>query len=728
MFRRGNSQTQPSSGSPAGSDPATATYRTALKALRGAVWAVLGISALINVLMLTGSIYMLQIYDRVLSSGSVSTLMGLFTVVVILFAFLGFYDFLRVRLLSRSAMRLDRALGVPAFNRWVRAGLPGDAAQAGDTPTAEAGTALQDLGMLRGFLSSPAVTALADLPFVPLFLAVLFLIHPWLGWLTVAGAGVAALIALVNRALTKGAIQNAGGFEGVERDFTDRSRRNAEAIFAMGMYGAIATRWRDLHHKVLVSAQKGGDPSEALAATSRAFRMLLQSAILTLGALLVLQSQISAGMIIAASILSGRALAPVDQLIGQWRAIGQGLAAHRRLSQNFSTAEEIPERVDLPDPTGTISVRALTKLVPGAPVGATDAPRILSGIDFELVPGDGLGVIGSSASGKSTLARLLVGAMQGDAGEIRFDGARPDQWDPARLGRNIGYLPQVLEMLPGSIRDNIARFDPTADDDSVMAAAKLTGIHDMILKLPKGYGTQLCDPAAPVPLSGGQMQRLGRARAVHGRPRIVVLDEPNSNLDMAGDAALTQTIAALRAAGSTVVVMAHRPSVLAAVNKLMVLDAGMIRVFGDKDEVLAEDFKVVSPSETSLDAADRARPVIEAAAAKPAEITPPGAPAPSARAEAPADLKDDDGNGPDASFEGDTPPASMSIPVLALAEARARRQREAEAAEAAAAAAATPKAAKPPVMITRRISQADVRTADYVDEAGEDIATQRYQA
>ncbi len=709
MRWRGKTQA-PDTGPAAGAAGTSTSYPSALRGLRGAVWAVLGMSAIINVLMLTGSIYMLQIYDRVLSSGSVSTLMGLFSVVVILFAFLGFYDFLRVRLLSRAALRLDRALGVPAFGRWVRAGLPAGTAQ---TPSgtddktdmkagAEAGTALQDLGAVRGFLSSPAVTALADLPFVPLFLAVLFLIHPWLGWLTVAGAGVAALIALLNRALTRNAIRHAGRFEGAERDFTDRSRRNAEAIFAMGMYGAIAGRWRDLHHKVLVSAQKGGDPSEALAATSRAFRMLLQSAILTLGALLVLQSQISAGMIIAASILSGRALAPVDQLIGQWRAIGQGLAAHRRLSENFNQAEETPERVDLPDPTGTISVRALTKLVPGAPLGATDAPRILSGIDFELTPGDGLGVIGSSASGKSTLARLLVGAMQGDAGEIRFDGARPEQWDPVRLGRNIGYLPQVLEMLPGTIRDNIARFDPAASDESVIAAATLTGIHDMILKLPKGYGTQLCDPAAPVPLSGGQMQRLGLARAVHGMPRIVVLDEPNSNLDMAGDAALTQTIAALRDAGSTVVVMAHRPSVLAAVNKLMILDAGMVRVFGDKDDVLAEDFKVVSPSEATLERGKTPAAVIEAA---------PVSPPTPAEGQAPEDLLDaDDGNGPDAEFEGDTPPVSMSLPVLALAEARARRQREAEAAEAA-------KARKVP-MITRRISHADVRPAEGAEAAG----------
>ena len=702
MFRRSQSQSS-SQTAPVGAR--SASYTAALRGLRGVLWAVLAMSAIINVLMLTGSIYMLQIYDRVLSSGSVSTLTGLFGVVVILFAFLGFYDFLRLRLLSRAGLRLDRDLGVPAFDRWMRAGLPGTAPIGPDQANAAPGRALQDLGLLRGFLSSPAVTALADLLFVPLFLAVLFMIHPWLGWLTVAGAGVAALIALVNRGLTRIAIQEAGGLEGAERDFTDRSRRTAEAVFAMGMYQAIAARWQVLHHKVLVGGQRGGDPSEMLAAASRAFRMLLQSAILTLGALLVLRAEISAGMIIAASILSGRALAPVDQLISQWRSIGQGLAAHRRLKQNFTQPDPAPERMNLPDPTGTVSVRALTKLVPGSPASAADAPRILSGVSFELAPGDGLGVIGNSASGKSTLARLLVGAMHADAGEIRFDGARPDQWDPVRLGRHIGYLPQVLEMLPGSIRDNIARFDPTASDDSVMAAARMTGIHDMILKLPQGYDTQLCDPAAPVPLSGGQLQRLGLARAVHGMPRIVVLDEPNSNLDMAGDAALTQTISALRAAGSTVVVMAHRPSVLAAVNKLMVLDAGMVRVFGDKDIVLAEDYKVISPAE-------QPRPALQT----PAQAL--AAPAPTApEAQPPAAPVEDTGNGPDGASAGDPPPPSMSLPVLALAEARARRQRAAEAAEAAK--AAPPAESVPdeaPRMITRRISMADVRPAAHTAE------------
>ncbi len=565
-------------------------YRTALRKLRPAILGVLAFSALLSVLMLTGSIYMLQVYDRVLSSGSVPTLLGLFSIVVVLYAFFGLYSFLRVRLLSRAALKLDHALGLSAFDRGMQDGLLGN-----DPRKNTQGMILKDLGMIRKFLSSPAMTTLADMPFVPLFLAVLFLIHAWLGWLTVAGVCVAIVLAMVNRALTKTALKSSGQLEALERDFTNRSRRNAEAIFAMGMKGAVGTRWRDLHHRALARAQSGSDPSEFLVSGSNAFRMLLQSAILTLGALLVLRNEISAGMIIASSILSGRVLAPIDQFIGQWRFIGEVMVAHRRLLDSFGHVAPEPQRIDLPAPTGKITVTGLTKLKPGSPQTSANAAFILSDVTFELDPGDGLGIVGNSASGKSTLARLLTGTMQGDGGEIRFDGALLDQWDAQRLGRHIGYLPQMIEMLPGSIRDNIARFDPEASDNEVIAAARLTGIHDMILQLPEGYGTLLCDPAQPVPLSGGQMQRLGLARAVYGMPSIVVLDEPNSNLDMKGDAALTQAIEVLRAAGSTVVVMTHRPSALTAVNKLMVLDAGMMRVFGDKDEVLAEDYKVETP-------------------------------------------------------------------------------------------------------------------------------------
>lgn len=573
--------THTKTGSPARDD--CNLYRQAIVGARPALGGVILFSALLNVLMLTGSIYMLQVYDRVLPGGSVPTLIVLFGIVVILFAFLGFYDFLRARLLSRIALRLDDRLSAIAFCKWLDTGLP-------DTREEGATQVMRDLDTVRGFVSGPVIAAMADLLFVPLFLGVLFLIHPWLGFLTIAGAGVGGLIALTNRAVTKKAIRQSAALDNTERNFTERSRRNVEAIHAMGMHNAVSEHWRALHHASLASAQKGSDPSEMLAAASRAFRMLLQSAILTLGAFLVLRGEISAGMIIASSILSGRALAPVDQLIGQWRATGRFAAAHKRLITTFNMSKPAPRRIDLPSPTGQITVSELSKL--GSETLNGDRAKVLNQVSFELSPGDALGVVGSSASGKSTLARMLVGAGEYDGGEIRFDGATASQWEPAQLGRQIGYLPQVVEMLPGTIGENIARFDPNASDADIIAAATLTGIHEMILKLPEGYCTRLGDLATSPLLSGGQIQRLGLARAVYRMPKIVVLDEPNANLDIAGDAALTHTIETLRAANSTVIVMAHRPSVLSAVNKLLILTAGQVGAFGDRDTMLAEDYRV----------------------------------------------------------------------------------------------------------------------------------------
>ena len=599
-------------------------YRAAIRRMRPGLVAVGGFSAVISVLMLTGSVYMLQVYDRVLSSGSVPTLLGLFTIVAVLYAFLGFYDFLRTRMLSRSALKMDLLTGTDAFRTWVRSGIAGGddgAARRNAVPGREAADAqpLRDLEVVRGFVSGPAIVALFDIPWVPLYLAVLFLIHPWLGWLTVGGSAVVALVAFVNRRVTKGAIRSAMAADGVERDFADKGRRNAEAVVAMGMEEAVTARWRGLHDAALVSGQTGSDPSEMLAAFSRAFKMLLQSAMLSLGAFLVLRGEISGGMIIASSIISGRALAPVDQVIGMWRSIGKAAEAHRRLDAFFAGRAAEKPRIALPDPQGRITVSRLTKLAPGLP--GTDRARILNQVSFALEPGDGLGVIGNSASGKSTLARLLVGAWTPDGGEIRLDGATPDQWDPRQLGRNVGYLPQTLEMLPGTIRDNIARFDRDASDAKVIEAAMLAGVHEMILKLPDGYATSL-GAGNDLPLSGGQIQRLGLARAVYGMPRIVVLDEPNSNLDVAGDDALTKAIATLRAAGSTVVVMAHRPSAIAAVNKVLILHGGSVAQFGPKDEVLAAAIRPAPTDAPATDAPATDAPATDAPATKPASDVP----------------------------------------------------------------------------------------------------------
>ncbi|MEO0566859.1 MAG: type I secretion system permease/ATPase [Pseudomonadota bacterium] len=552
-------------------------YRQALAQLKRTFVFVGFFSAILNLLMLTGPIYMLQVYDRVLSSGSVATLQGLFIIVVILYAFLGVYEFLRTRLLSRASYRLDQNVGSKALGFWMTSSLSQD-------PSREHYNPVRDLDMVRSFLSSPAILGLFDLPWIPIFLAVVFFIHPWLGWLTLLGAGVVVLAAVFNRLTTQGAIAEAMGRDAQERFFVERAKRNAEPIQALGMQDRILARWQALHNSALARSQKGGDRSEGFTAFSKSFRLLLQSTLLTVGAYLALQQQISPGMIIAASIIAGRALAPVDQVIGQWRAIGRAVEAHRRLKESLDTIPPEKQRVDLPVPKGKLKVVNLTKLTPKGSM-VSDRPRILDRVTFDLSPGDALGVVGNSAAGKSSLARLLTGVWQPEGGEIRLDGATLDQWHPQDLGRYIGYLPQRVEMLPGTIAENIARFDPEAEDKDIIEAAKLAGIHDMVLRMPDGYATNI--GSAEQPLSGGQTQRLGLARALFGNPKLVILDEPNSNLDADGDDALAAAITQLRERQTTVIVMAHRPSVIVAVNKILILSKGRMVKFGSKKDIIS---------------------------------------------------------------------------------------------------------------------------------------------
>jgi len=399
-----------------------------------------------------------------------------------------------------------------------------------------------------------------------------FMIHPWLGFLTLAGAGVVTVAALLNQFQGQKSISQSMSMEGAERSLVGQARAEVETINALGMGERLATRWRALHEAALAAGQVGSDRSEMFASFSKSFRLLLQSALLTMGAFLALRQEITPGMIIATSIIAGRALAPVDQVIGQWRVIGRAREAHRRLREIFDSVQAPKPRIALPDPAGDLKITNLTKLAPRGPDNKIGGQRILDRVSFALSPGDGLGVLGSSAAGKSTLARLLIGAWMPDAGEVRLDGATLDQWTPEALGRHIGYLPQSLQMLPGSIGQNIGRFDPEAKDADVIDAARIAGVHEMILSLPDGYATLIDQMTRP--LSGGQIQRLGLARAIFGGPRLIVLDEPNSNLDANGDDALAQAIRTMRECGSVVVVMAHRPSAIAAVNKILVLHQG----------------------------------------------------------------------------------------------------------------------------------------------------------
>ena len=550
-------------------------YRLALGRLRRSFVFVAFFIDCVIILMLTGPLFMMQIYDRVLMSASVSTLVGLSLMALMAYVFLGIYDFLRVRLMSRAAYRLDRDLGDQGFDGWLAAAVRGNPGNR---------RPLNDLATVRGFLSSPAMLGVFDLPWVPLYLLLIFTLHPWLGLLTLAGAVIVTVLAVLGQLLTEEGYRRAMGADAAESFLVEQGYRNAEAISALGMTNRFRDRWRSMHDDGLASGQDSGDRSEVLSTLSKTFRMLLQSANLALAAYLVILQEISPGMIIASSIIAGKALAPIDQIIGNWRSVVKAREAHRRLKEQMNHVAVTAQKVTLPPPEGHLALTSVTKLVPGDRAQGARIPPILSDISFSLEPGDGLGVIGPSASGKSTLARILAGIWAPEHGELRLDGATPDQWDAEALGRHIGYLPQSVELLAGTLRDNICRFDPAATDEDVIAAARLAGVHDMILGLPNGYGFEIGYGSHP--LSGGQVQRIALARALFGTPKLIVLDEPNSNLDALGDEELARAILAMRKTGSVVIVMAHRPSALAAVNKVLVLQGGRNMAFGDRDEVL----------------------------------------------------------------------------------------------------------------------------------------------
>lgn len=549
-------------------------YAIALRRQKAGFAVIVLFSGLISILMLTGSIYLLQVYDRVLSSGSIITLVGLFSIVVVLYLFYGLFDLLRQRMLSRIGTRLEFDLGRDSFVAQLQA------CQSRENIKVDP---LGQLSVLNQFLSGPSASSLFDVPFVPLFLGVLFIVHPVLGLIVVGGAMAAALSGVLAGVIARRWQDRRTQDATVQSEFSTEAMRNSETVLAMGMQGCLADHWRSMQIKNLGTQQRSARGTEILASFSKTFRVLLQSTILTVGAVLVLNDQITPGMIIASSVLSGRVLAPIDQAISQWRSIAKTLFAHRSLHDFFENTPDRESTIDLPKPAGRITVTSLTKFSDNA--AHTQQELLLQSVSFNLEPGDGLGVIGKSASGKSVLARLLVGAWKPDRGEVQIDGAAFDKWPAGAIGRHIGYLPQSVILLPGTIGQNIARFDPLATDADIIAAAKLARVHDLILRLPNGYATMVGGRSG-TPLSGGQIQRIGLARAVIFSPALVVLDEPNANLDGAGDDALENAISDLRAAGSTVIVMAHRPSAIAAVNKILVLDQGRMTRFDTKENVM----------------------------------------------------------------------------------------------------------------------------------------------
>ena len=530
-------------------------------------------SCAINILMLTGPLFMLQVYDRVLTSRSVPTLTVLFLLVVFLYALLGVFTFYRNRVLSRVGYRLEDSLMGTAQKRLISQSY---------ASTDEKFRPVSDLAFMRQFISSNGLTSFFDLPWVPIFMIVVFMMHPWLGMLTLGGVICITLMTLLNERMSHSQLAIASEWDGYSTEFSESARTNADAIASMGMMGHIVSYWQKIRQKSLYHSQKASGRSEIFSSISKTTRLLLQSALLGLGGYLAIYEVITPGTMIAASIIGGRALAPIDQVIGNWRNFVMSRQAYKRLKRALPTQADKRQMIDLPKPTGHLKISHAYKFVRSSR-DSKNIP-ILRGIDFELLPGDGLGVIGPSASGKTSLVKLLTGVWTPERGSVRLDEATYDQWDLETLGQYVGYLPQSTALLPGTIKSNISRFDPNAADADIIEAAKTANVHELIMNLPGGYEAVI---GQDVFLSGGQVQRIALARAIYKRPVLIILDEPNSNLDAEGDAALSAAIARLRKQGSTVIVMAHRPSAIAAVNKVLVLKNGMQTDFGEKQEVLA---------------------------------------------------------------------------------------------------------------------------------------------
>lgn len=534
-------------------------------------WAVALFSAFVNLLMLTGPLFMLQVYDRVLGSRSEETLLALVILVIFLFAVMGLLDVARGRVMARLSARFQALLEARVF----RAAIARAAAQPGD-PAATFG--LRDLESIRQLLSSPVFLAIFDLPWAPFFLLAVFIFHPWLGYMAVGGAAVLIVVTWANQATTRrGVLAAQASLQRADR-LADQLRDEADLIQSLGMRGAGFARWLSARSDAIRDTMASGDATGAYSTFTRTFRLFLQSAMLALGALLVLKGELTPGAMVASSILMGRALAPVEQAIGGWSLVQRAQEAWQRLSRLLSLQPEEIQRTALPRPHAALEANQLTVAAPG------QTQATLRMVSFKLEPGQAIGIIGPSGAGKSTLARAITGAWRPAGGWIRLDGATLDQYDPDVLGDHIGYLPQRVTLFDGTIAENIARLSPKPDDAAVVKAAQRAAAHQMILDLPQGYDTRVTQSGGR--LSGGQIQRIGLARALYGDPVILVLDEPNSNLDNDGSLALNTAIRTMKQEGKAVIIMAHRPAAIQECDLLMVLDNGIRRAFGPRDEVL----------------------------------------------------------------------------------------------------------------------------------------------
>ncbi len=538
--------------------------------------AVMVFSTLVNLLMLTGPLYMLQVYDRVLGSQSVPTLVALTGLITFLFLAMGFLDHARGRIMARIGAKIQERLDRRVFQASVRRMTvnPGD-------QTALA--AQRDLEAIQRLWASPVLLAIFDIPWTPLFFGAIFIFHPWMGWLAVAGGAVLIAVTWLNQRLTEGPLNRTNNLAMQAERYADNLKAESEVIQALGMQSAGFDRWQRARGTALGQAIQAADLAGVFGSVTKTFRLFLQSAMLGLGAWLVLRGELSAGAMIAGSILMGRALAPVEQSIGQWAVVTRAREARGRLAELLSRTPTEPERTKLPRPRAILEAQNLTVVPPG------EQQAVLRMVSFRLEPGQALGVIGPSGSGKSTLARTLTGVWRPAGGKVRLDGATLDQYDPDVLGSYIGYLPQRVTLFDGTIAENIARLSPTPDPQKVVEAAQKAAAHDMILKLPEGYDTRVATLGGR--LSGGQIQRIGLARALYGDPVLLVLDEPNSNLDNEGSMALNIAIRSMKDAGRAILIMAHRPAAIQECDLLLVLEDGTRRAFGPRDQVLRDMVK-----------------------------------------------------------------------------------------------------------------------------------------
>ena len=546
--------------------------QVALKACKGSFLSVGFFSLFVNALMLAPTFYMIQVSGRVVPSSSTSTLIMLTLILTIMMLTLGSLEWVRSRIMVRISNRLDALLSRDIYRASFKKAL----STGGMDASAQS---LNDLTSLRQFLTGNGLFAFFDAPWLPIYTAVMFLFHPWFGWMTVGSAVVLVVLAFLNHRYTGKALTEANQQSVRATLQTTKNLRNAEVIESMGMLDTLMTRWAVYQRRVLVLQSQASDKGGIITSISKTFRTWAQSIMLALGAYLVITHEINPGLLMAGSLLLGRALSPIDQMIGSWKGFVAARVQYGRLNDTLEKLNAEPQRMALPDPEGHIQVENLVIAPPGAKAA------VIRNMSFVTPAGSIVGIVGPSAAGKSTLARALLGIWPPQHGTVRLDGADIAAWDKQKLGPHLGYLPQDIELFEGTISDNVARFGKI-DPEKVVLAARVAGVHEMILQLPDGYDTVIGSEG--INLSGGQRQRIGLARAIYGNPRLIVLDEPNSNLDDVGEKALAVALQKIKETGATVFIISHRPSILSRLDRIMVMNAGTITMYGARDHVIAE--------------------------------------------------------------------------------------------------------------------------------------------